>query len=227
MADVVIEVEEREARGKNNSRRLRRAGMIPAVVYGAAKPVVPVSVDPAVLQAVIGSQSGENTLLKLRLKGKDAERHAMIKDYQVDPVSGCVVHADFIRIDMEQKITVSVPIQIHGTAPGVKDQGGLLEVVQRNLEVECLPGDIPEQLLVDVSELNIGDNVRVENLAAGKRFLILQDADTVIVTLVAPRAVEEEAPEEEAAVEGAAAETDATTGEAPEATGPSDGKTGS
>lgn len=201
MADIVIEVEQREIKGKNGSRRLRREGLIPAVLYGAKKPVVPVTVNPRDLSSILNSEAGENTLLKLRLKGKGAERHAMIKDYQVDPVTGCVIHADFIRIELDHKITISVPIRIHGTAPGVKEQGGLLEVVHRHLEVECLPGDIPEHLDIDASELHIGDQVRVEGIVVGGTFQILEEPSTVVVTVLAPRAVEEVAAEEAVAEE--------------------------
>lgn len=198
MANIVIEVEQRENRGKNSSRRLRRDGLIPAVVYGAKQPAVPVTVNPVDLHAILGSGAGENTLLKLRLKGKDAERPAMIKDYQVDPVTGRVIHADFIRIEMSHKITVSVPVRLRGTAPGVKEQGGVLEVVQRELEVECLPADIPEAIEADISELHIGDHVRVDGIDGTENVEILHEADTVVVTILAPRAVEEVVAEEEA-----------------------------
>lgn len=210
MANVVIEVEERDTKGKNVSRRLRRQGMIPAVLYGAGKPVMTVTVDPRKLQVILGSETGENTLLKLRLKGKDAERHAMIKEYQVDPVTEDVIHADFIRIEMDQKLTVSVPVRVQGDPPGVKEQGGLLEVVHRQVDVECLPADIPDYIDVDVSALNIGDHASVDAVEVSDRYRILESADTVLVTVVAPRAVEEEVAEEAAPV---------AEGETPEAAG--------
>lgn len=202
MASVLIEVEERADRGKNESRRLRRAGRIPAVLYGSGKPVFQVTVDPRAVEQILHSESGENTILDLRLKGKGSQRQAMIKDYQVDPLTGKVVHADFIRIEMDTQLEVSVPVRTTGTALGVKEQGGLLEVVHRELEVGCLPGDIPEHIDVDVTALMIGDQVRVSDIKAEGNYRFLDPADTVVITVVAPR-VEEEPVAEEVAEEGA------------------------
>jgi large subunit ribosomal protein L25 len=193
MADVVIEVEERNKSGKNESRRLRHAGRIPAILYGAGKPVLSVTVDPRDLEQVLHSESGENTLLDLRLKGKGSQRKAMIKDYQADPLTGRVMHADFIRIEMDTKLEISVPVRAVGIPPGVKEQGGLLEILQRELKIECLPGDIPEQIEVDVSELNVHDHIWVENLRPSGNFRFLDPMETLVINVVPPRLVEEEA----------------------------------
>jgi large subunit ribosomal protein L25 len=203
MSDLVIEVEERTSLGKNESRRLRRSGLIPGVLYGSGKRNFPVTVNPRRVDQILNSEAGENTLLDLRLKGQDTQRKAMIREVQIDPVSGHVVHADFIRIEMDQKLQIQVPVRTVGVAPGVKDEGGILEVVQRTLEVECLPADIPEQVEVDVSTLHIGDQVRLADLDTGDRFHLMQAADTVVVTLVAPKAEEEEVAEGAEVEEGA------------------------
>jgi large subunit ribosomal protein L25 len=198
MADVVIEVEERTASGKNESRRLRRAGRIPGVLYGAGKPVFSVTIDPRDVEQILDSEAGENTLLDLRLKGQDSRRTAMIKDFQVDPVTGQVLHADFVRIAMDAKLEVSVTVRTLGTSPGIKEQGGLLDILQRELKVECLPGDIPENIDVDISELRIHDHVRVQDLVPSGDYRFLDPPETLVVNIAPPRLVEEPtAPEAE------------------------------
>jgi large subunit ribosomal protein L25 len=197
MSNFVIEVQERTIIGKNESRRLRRSGRIPAVLYGAGKSSFPVSVDPARVEQILNSEGGENTLLDLKLLGPNTQRKAMIREYQTDPVKGTVVHADFIRIEMDQKLQIHVPVRVTGVSPGVKDQGGVLEIVQRTLDVSCLPANIPEMIEVDISTLNLGDQVRLADLKALENVEFLQPAETVVVTVVMPRAIEEEAPVEE------------------------------
>ena len=203
MSDLVLEVEERTSLGKNESRRLRRSGLIPGVLYGSGKRNFPVTVSPRHVDKILQSEAGENTLLDLRLKGQDTQRKAMIREVQIDPVSSQVVHVDFIRIEMDQKLQIHVPVRTAGVAPGVKDEGGILEIVQRTLEVECLPADIPEHVEIDISGLAIGDQVRVGDLALGDKVLLLQAADMVVVTLVTPKAEEEV---EEVVEEGEGAE---------------------
>lgn len=203
MSNFVIEVEERTAIGKNESRRLRRSGKIPAVLYGAGKRNFPVSVDPAHVEQILNSEAGANTLLDLKLKGPNTQRKAMIRAFQTDPVKGTVVHADFIRIEMDQKLELHVPVRATGVSPGVKEQGGVVEIVQRTLDVSCLPEDIPEMIEVDISALNIGDQVRLADLKALDNVEFLQPAETVVVTVVIPRVIEEEVPEVEEVEEGA------------------------
>ena len=199
MANVVIEVEERSEAGRNEARRMRRGGRIPAVLYGSGKPVLRLSVDPRSIETVLHSEAGENTLLQLHLKGREAQRHAMLKEYQLDPITGRLMHADFIRIEMSARLTVSVPVRAFGTAPGVKEQGGLLEIVHREIEVECLPADIPESIAVDVGELRMGEPIRLADLKPAGNYRFVEDPDTVIITVLAPRAEEEPAPVEAAA----------------------------
>ena len=221
MADVVIEVEERTALGKNESRRLRRGGRIPGVLYGAGKPVFSVSVDPRDVEQILHSEAGDNTLLDLRLKGEESRRTAMIKDYQVDPVTGQVVHADFVRIALDAKLEVSVYVRTVGTSPGVKEQGGLLEILQRELKVECLPGDIPENVDVDISQLRIHDHIRVQDLVPTGNYRYMDPPETLVLNVVPPRLVEE--PEAEAAEEEGEPEV-ITKGKAEETEGESESK---
>ena len=194
MANVVIEVEERSEAGRNEARRMRRGGRIPAVLYGSGKPVLRLSVDPRSIETVLHSEAGENTLLQLHLKGREAQRHAMLKEYQLDPITGRLMHADFIRIEMSARLTVSVPVRALGTAPGVKEQGGLLEIVHREIEVECLPADSPESIGVDVGELRMGEPIRLADLKPAGNYRFVEEPDTVIITVLAPRAEEEVAP---------------------------------
>ena len=190
MKDVVIEVKPRESMGKNQSRRLRRQGEIPAIVYGARKDPVPVTVDPERILEVIRSESGVNTIFQLNLAGKDQRRHVMIKDFQVDPLKGRLLHADFVRIQMDEVIEVDVPIQITGESAGVKLDGGILEHVSRQIRVSCLPGDIPDHLVIDVTPLKIGDHLGVSDLPKNDRYRILSDPDQILV-VVSPPAKEE------------------------------------
>lgn len=195
MSNFLIEVEERTSIGKNESRRLRRSGKIPAVLYGAGKRSFPVTVDPDILARILDSESGVNTLLDLKLLGPNTQRKAMIRDFQADPVKGTVIHVDFIRIEMDQKLQVHVPVRVTGESPGVKEQGGVLEIVQRTLDVSCLPADIPEMIEVDISSLNVGDQVRLAEVKAAGGTEFLQPGDTVVVAVVMPRAIEEETTE--------------------------------
>jgi large subunit ribosomal protein L25 len=198
-----LEVVKREGRGKNEARRLRAAGRVPGVVYGAVKDGkrpegVPVAVDPKEVLRILHSDSGVNTLITLKLDGSEAR--VMVKEYQLDPVTHQLLHADFYQLAMDRAITVAVPIAIRGEAKGVKQQGGLLDFVTREVEVECLPTDIPEHIEVDVTELMLHQAVRVRDLPAGVKFTLRTEPDTMLVHVVLPKA--EEAP---AAAEGEAA----------------------
>lgn len=191
MAEVVIDVVPRTEFGKNPSRRLRRSGMIPGIVYGSNKPPVPISVDPKQVLKVLRSESGVNSIFLLNLVGKDQRRHAMIKDYQRDPVTSRLQHADFIRIQMDEAIEVNVPIQTVGEAPGVKLDLGILDMPLREIRIESLPADIPDSIKVDISSLKIGDALRVGDLQVPPRVKILTDPSQT-VAVVAPPAKEEE-----------------------------------
>ena len=164
MKDLLVEVTPRESFGKNESRRMRRAGMIPAILYGANKDPVPLVVDPSAIEQILHSESGGNTLFRLGLAGTEKQRHVMIKDYQVDPVKGELMHADFVRIKMDQLVEISVPVRLIGEAVGVKVDGGILEHVTRSVELSCLPTSIPEHIDIDVTNLKIGESIKVSDV---------------------------------------------------------------
>ena len=202
MAELVVTATRRAQGGKNNNRRLRVQGQIPGVVYGAAKEAVPVSVSPKDIATILRSASGENTLFDLDLEG--GRRKVLIKDYQLEPVKGHLLHADFYEVALDKALQVTVHVELQGVPVGVKVQGGVLDFITRELEVECLPGDIPEKIVVDVSELELGKHVRVSELKVPDKVKVLTDPGLVIAHVVTPRA-EEVAPTAEAApVEGEA-----------------------
>jgi len=198
MKDLLVEVTPRESFGKNESRRMRRAGKIPAILYGANKDPVPLVVDPSAIEQILHSESGGNTLFRLGLAGTEKQRHVMIKDYQVDPVKGELMHADFVRIKMDQLVEISVPVRLIGEAVGVKVDGGILEHVTRSVELSCLPTSIPEHIDIDVTNLKIGDSIKVSDVAATDQYTMITDAGQTLVVCAAP-AKEEEAAEAEAA----------------------------
>ena len=199
MKELVVEVKSRGDLGKNASRRLRSQGQIPAIVYGARKEPVPIVADPKKILEIIHSESGVNTIFQLGLAEKEARRHVMIKEYQVDPVKGNLIHADFVRIQMDEVIEVDVPVQVTGEAAGVKLDGGILEHVTRQVRVSCLPGDIPEHVTIEVAALKIGDALRVSDLPRSDRYRILTETDQTLVVVSPPAKEETVAPAAEAA----------------------------
>lgn len=205
MKTIELAVERRSTRGKNEARRTRAARRIPAVVYGAGKETVPISVDTRALSDAFRGGAGENAIFLLKLQGSDQSRHAMIKEFQRDPVTRRPVHLDFVRVLMDTKIRVGVPVEIVGVARGVKVDAGILDFVTREIEIECLPGNIPEHLPVDVSDLGIGDALRVSAIQAPEGVTILEDPERVIVHVAHAAQEVVVAPEAEA-VEGEAAE---------------------
>jgi large subunit ribosomal protein L25 len=205
MKTIELTVERRSTRGKNEARRTRAAKRIPAVVYGARKETVPITVDTRSLADAFRGGAGENAIFLLKLQGSDQSRHAMIKDFQRDPVTRRPVHLDFVRVMMDTKIRVGVPVEIVGVARGVKVDAGILDIVTREIEVECLPGNIPDHLPVDVSDLGIGDALRVSAIPAPEGVEILEDPERVVVHVAHPVQEVVAAPEVEA-VEGAVAE---------------------
>jgi large subunit ribosomal protein L25 len=192
---TLIQAEARVAGGKNANRRLRKAGRIPAVVYGRGKPPIVVSVVPEDVQAILHSDSGRNTIFNISVDGSE-QNNAMVKDYQLDPVRGNLIHADFLEIAMDRLLELTVNIEIAGEAEGVKLDGGIMDFVTREIQVECLPSDIPESIRVDVSHLKINDYIRVKNLQTDAKVRILTEPEVVIVTIVPP--VKEEVPVEAA-----------------------------
>ncbi|HXO22473.1 MAG TPA: 50S ribosomal protein L25 [Thermoanaerobaculia bacterium] len=186
MSEMTIEVQKRDKTGTNENRRLRSAGFIPAVVYGAGKQTVPIQLDRKTLLDLIKASGGgsENAIFLLKLAGSGGqERHAMIHDLQVDPVTRQVVHIDFQRILMDQKVRIQVPIELTGTAYGVKVEAGVLDFVHREVQVECLPGDIPKHLELDVTALRIGQHVEAGALPLPAGVVLLEEPDRVIVSL--------------------------------------------
>ncbi|MBI4475060.1 MAG: 50S ribosomal protein L25/general stress protein Ctc [Acidobacteria bacterium] len=201
MAEIVVNAKTREDRGKNAARRLRRQGMVPGVVYGGKGENIAVAVDPKALQKVLRSEAGRNAILKLDIASKGTT-NAILKSWQVDPIKENFLHADFYRIAMDVAIRVDVPIAIRGEARGVKVDGGVLEVVLREIAVECLPGDIPERIEVDVSDLGINQSIRVSDLPVSVKVKITEDPDQVVVHVVSVKEEAVAAPGVAPAVEG-------------------------
>jgi large subunit ribosomal protein L25 len=193
MNDMIVDVQRREAAGKNVARRLRRSGKIPAILYGTGKDPVVLTVDPRLLVDILKSHAGQNTIFQLNLAGTDQKRHVMIREYQVDPVGGQLIHADFVRIEMDTAIEVEVPVVLQGEAAGVKLDGGILEIVSRQVRISCLPSNIPDGLAIDISPMKIGDHLSVADIATSDKYTILSDPHVILV-VCSPPAKEEPAP---------------------------------
>ena len=205
--EATLEAVKREGRGKNEANRLRAAGQIPAVVYGSKKDGkapegVALSVDPKEMLRILHSDSGANTLINLRVDGTEAR--VMIKEYQLDPVTHQLLHADFYALAMDKAITVTVPIVLKGESRGVKQQGGIVDFVTRDIEVQCLPTDIPENITVDITELMLNQSIRLKDLAQGPKWKAISDGETMIVHVVMPKAEEAAQAAETATAEAAA-----------------------
>src|SRR5688572_10489516 len=208
--DAILEAVKREGRGKNETNRLRASGQIPAVVYGSKKEGklpegVALAVDPKAVLRILHSESGANTLINLRVDGSEAR--VMVKEYQLDPVTHQLLHADFYQLAMDKAITVTVPIVLKGEARGVKLQGGIVDFVTRDIEVQCLPTDIPENIPVDISELMLNQSIRLKDVAENPKWKAITDGETMLVHVVMPKAEE-----------SATAAADATAAAAPAAT---------
>jgi large subunit ribosomal protein L25 len=207
--EATLNAVKREEFGKNAMSRLRRQGMIPGVLYGGtpgedgkAPATQAIVVDPKALHRILHSGLGANTLIGLRVG--DDESRVMIREYQLDPVTHALLHADFCRIALDKRVIVKVPVVLRGEARGVKQQGGLLDFVHRDVEIECLPGDIPEHIEVDVSELMLNQSVRLRDITADVTWTPVSDPDLMLVHVVAPKAVETATPEATAAAATAA-----------------------
>jgi large subunit ribosomal protein L25 len=199
---VMLNVQPRTERGKNDMRKLRTRGRVPAVVYGHGDETRTLSVSAHDLEKLLGSISVENTIIDLALEG-GATTPALIREVQYHPARKLVLHVDFLVIHAGQKIHLEVPIRLHGSPIGVRDNGGILQEVLRDLHVECLPGDIPEAIDLDIDNLDIGDVIHVRDVSA-PNVRILNDPDIVLVTVVAPTVAE--LPEDLEAEEGVAGE---------------------
>ena len=202
MAQIIVEGAPRETRGKNEARRLRVAGRVPATLYGGKGEVLALAVNTKQVTAILRSESGHNTLFQVDLGGK--QEPAIVKDWQVDPVTGNLLHVDLLRIAMDVRMKVKVPVHTFGEPSGVKVQGGVYEVVTREVEVECLPADIPTEFKVDVSGLALNQSLRAGELPLDtKKLKLVTDPQTVLSHVVTLRA------EEEKPVEAAVATTPA------------------
>lgn len=204
MAEIIVEGTPRTERGKNEARRLRVTGQVPATLYGGKGGPLSLAINAKQLTAILRSESGHNTLFEVDFAGK--KEPAIVKDWQVDPVSGKLLHVDLLRVAMDVRMRVKVPVHTFGEPAGVKVQGGVYEVVTREVEVECLPADIPTEFRMDVSGLMLNQSLRANELPIDKSKLkLLTDGNSVLAHVVALR-VEEEKPVEAAVVAAVPAE---------------------
>jgi large subunit ribosomal protein L25 len=201
--DITVAAEVRTSRGKNEARRTRKAGNIPAVLYGAHQDPVAVSVNPREIVKIMRSNTGLNTIFHLAIAGGETTA-VMIVDRQVDPIKSTILHADLKRVDLTKRIRISVPVFTEGEPAGVKVQGGLLEIITRVVEIECLPDDIPEKFVINVSDLMIGQSRRASDVQISGSMKLVSDPQSVIAHIVALRAEAVETPAEDAAAPAAA-----------------------
>ena len=206
MDTFTLEGKVREERGKNAARRTRLTGMVPAVLYGGRKDSISLSVNAKQVAKILRSETGHNTIFTVRV-AEGAEEKAMMKDWQGDPLSGSLLHVDLLRIAMDVRMRVRVPVHTFGEPQGVKMQGGVFEVVTREIEIECLPGDIPEEFKMDVTGLMIGKQLRAGEIPLDpEKMKLLTDPTRVIAHVVTLKKEEEPTVEAAVATETAAAE---------------------
>ena len=201
--EAVLDAIERTLRGKNEARRLRAGGRIPAVVYGGKDGGKAIAVDPKILSKILRTEQGANTLIALNVPGAGNAR-VLVREYQLDPVTHELLHADFYRVAMDKLLRVQVTVVPQGEPKGVKQQGGVLDVVHRQIEIECLPADIPTHIEVDVSELMVGQSIRVKDIATNPKWKAMTDAEMMLLHVIIPK-VEEVPVVADAAAAGAAA----------------------
>ncbi|MBV8514162.1 MAG: 50S ribosomal protein L25 [Acidobacteria bacterium] len=200
-AKIVVEASNRDTRGKNEARRLRQSGKVPAVLYGGKGEAVTLAVNAKQVGAILRSETGHNTLFQVDLGGK--HEPAILKDWLVDPVTGRLLHVDLLRIAMDVRMRVKVPVHTFGDPSGVKVQGGVFEIVEREIEIECLPADIPSEFRADVSSLALNQALRAGEIQLeADKMKLITDKDRVLAHVVTLR-VEEEKPADAAAAEGA------------------------
>ncbi len=197
--EATLEATARDTFGKNEARRTRREGRVPAVLYGGdGKGATPIAVPPKALLKILHSESGQNTLISLKLAGAGDTR-VLVKDFQIDPITHEVLHADFYRIAMDRVLQVTIPVTVHGEPKGVKQQGGILEFIRREIVIECLPADIPEHVDIDVSELMLHQGVRVRDIATNPKWKAVTEGEAMLVHVIMPKAEEVAAPADAAA----------------------------
>lgn len=199
MSEITIEVSQREETGKNANRRLRASGFIPAVVYGGGRDSVPIQVEKKVIHDLLRQEGGEHAVFLLKLAGSGASRHTMVRDVEIHSVSRQIIHIDFQRVVMTEKVKVLVSIELLGTPEGVKNEGGVLDFISREVEIESLPGDLPAKLTLDVSSLEIGDHLEAKDLEIPEKVELMEEPGRVIVSVAHSRVSEsvEEAEAEE------------------------------
>jgi large subunit ribosomal protein L25 len=199
---IEIEVEQRPEVRKKGRKWTASKGLVPGIVYGGGKEPVPIAVDARKIIQILRSEKGRNTILLFSLKGTKAQRHVMVKEIQINPVTNELIHADFTRIMMDQKVKVRVPVVCEGTAFGVKTEGGLLDVIMREVQVECLPADIPDRITIDLTPLKVGDSIKVSQLTFQAGVKVLEnDLNQPVVVVAAPKIEAAPAAGEEAAAE--------------------------
>lgn len=198
MAEVSLEVSRREQGGKNVARRLRASGKVPAVVYGGHRDPVAIEVDrKSISELIQKSEHGVRSIFLLKMSGSDQQRHAMIKDIQINPISRKLQHIDFVRVLMDEVVRTSVPVHISGTAIGVKE-GGILDWQLRDLHIECLPNAIPDTIEVDVAALGIHEYLHIRDLTIPEGVKVLDDPERIVVGVTHAKAEVVEAPAAEA-----------------------------
>jgi large subunit ribosomal protein L25 len=189
--DITITGEAREKRGKNEARRLRARGMVPAIVYGTGSDPVAVAIDPKAVTGILKSGSGHNTIFDIDIQG--AKAPVMIVDWQHEPIKSRLLHVDLLRIDLSKKVVVKVPVHTHGDPVGVKIQGGQHEIISRDVQVECLPDDIPERFDIDVTGLSVGQSIRASEIPLTGSMRLISPADAVISHVIGVRATADDA----------------------------------
>lgn len=199
MSDETIVVSLRPEKGKSGARALRKEGLIPAVVYGLNEPPAAISIQAKIVARILASETGMNSVVYMQREGTDIKRHVILKEVQRDPVTRRLVHVDFMRVDPNHKVKVHVPIKLLGVPVGVKAMGGLLDFVHRSVVVECLPSLIPTHIDVDVSALDIGDTIRLDQLDLPSTLRIIGDAHDVVAAVKGKAAEEVVATAETAA----------------------------
>lgn len=205
MAEMSLVVEKREQRGKGPAGRLRRTGRIPGILYGDGKDAIALALDPKGIDVILKTQTGVNSIFDLEMSGTSQRRPVMIHGLQRNPVTHKITHADFVRVNLDKKIEVRVHVELTGLADGVKNGGGILEFPHRQIQIECLPGDIPAKFVVDVTALKLHEAIRVEQLAVDRTKIRVLDDPTTVIALVSLPAAEEAAVKAEETPEAAAA----------------------
>lgn len=216
MEELVLKAKKRTEKGTGVAKRLRRQGLVPGILYGGSE-VVPLTFAFKDLQKILSTKSGENTIFQLNIEGaENRERNVIVRELQSEPVKGGVLHADFYEISMDKEITVSVEIVLEGEPVGVSEEGGMLNHLLREIEIECLPTNIPESIKVDVTELRIGDVLHLKDISIPAGVKVLEEPEEAIVSVTAIVEEVEAPPEEEEAVEGEEAKEEAKEAEGAE-----------